>query len=118
MGRSFLIGALAAALAVGGSVAVASTTKPTLRLVHAKPATVRGKGFYAHERVRVTIVGGKKYVRYARTNATGTFTAVFDDVTLGLDRCGNGWALFARGARGDTASSKLPQPECPPSLGP
>ncbi len=117
MGRLALIGALIAALALTGT-ASGGASKPTLELVRGKPLTVRGSGFQRRERVRVTIVASGNFARTVRTSARGTFTAAFGGVSFSFDRCGNGWVITARGARGDAATLKLPQPECPPSLGP
>jgi hypothetical protein len=108
---------LVAAVVLAGTAA-GGVTKPTLKLVRVNPLTVHGSGFMRRERVRVTVVANRTFARSVRTTAAGTFTAAFGDVSLSFDRCGDGWLIAARGARGDAAVLKLPQPECPPSLGP
>jgi hypothetical protein len=88
--------------------------KPALTLLDPAPVTLRGWGFQQRERVHVTVVAGRGFVRTVRTTASGTFRVTFDRVFFSTDRCGNGWTITARGARGDAATLKLPQPECPP----
>jgi hypothetical protein len=117
VGRSTLVGLLFGALAWSGTASGVGS-RPTLRLLDRQPVEVHGAGFYRRERVRVTLVAARPYVRTVRSSATGTFNAAFADVSFPFDRCGNGWTLVARGARGDAATLKLPQPECPPQLGP
>jgi hypothetical protein len=115
--RLALIGALAAALALTGTASGGAST-PSLKLVRGKPLTVRGSGFYRLERVRVAVFASRTFLRSVRTSATGTFTASFIEVAFSFQRCGDGLIISARGARGDVAVLKLPQPECPPPLGP
>jgi hypothetical protein len=116
--RLAVIGAVGAALAFAGGTASGAPTKPVLKLVRTAPLTVRGTHFYARERVRVTVDASRRFVRTVRTSAAGAFTATFDNASLVFDRCGNNWIISARGAGGDAAMLKLPQPDCPPSLGP
>jgi hypothetical protein len=113
VGRSAAVAALVAALAWSGA-ASGGTSKPALRLLDRQPVTLRGWGFKERERVRVTVVANRTFVRTVRTTAAGTFRVTFDGAFLSSDRCGNGWTITARGARGDAATLKLPQPECPP----
>ena len=117
MGRVALIAPLLVAFTLAGTSAGA-VSKPALKLVRANPLTLRGSGFARHERVRVTVSADRTFFRTVRTTGAGTFTAAFDDVSFSFDRCGDGWIISARGARGDRAVLKLPQPDCPPSLGP
>ncbi len=113
-----VIALLCAGLCLGSSVASATTKRPALKIVRSTPLTIHGTGFHPRERVRVTVVTSRAAVRITRTTATGTFTARFTEEALSSDRCANGLIVTARGAVGDTARLKLPQPECPPSLGP
>lgn len=114
MGRRAVIATLCAALCLGSSVASATTKHPALKLVRSAPLTVHGTAFHPGERVRVTVFTDHAVVRRPWTTAAGTFTARFSDFDLSSDRCGNGLIVTARGAVGDTARLKLPQPQCPP----
>jgi hypothetical protein len=90
----------AAALCVVLAAPAAAGIKPRLALVHASPLTVRGTGFAARERVRVTVrTAARTVVRSARTSGAGAFTVRFAGVRLGP--CG---AVAAAGARGDRAT--------------
>jgi hypothetical protein len=117
MARFALVATLLGALAASGP-ASGVASKPTLRLLDRQPVTVRGVGFRHRERMRVTVVAGRAYLRTVRTSAVGTFTARFAGVSFSFDRCGNGWTVTARGTGGDSATLTLPQPECPPQWGP
>jgi hypothetical protein len=111
MRRGFLIVLVAGALA--GTAA--AQTKPTLRLLAQSPLTVRGVGFHAKEKVRVTVaVSSVKRVRVVRTTAAGAFTVEISNVTP-YDPCNDTLRVNAAGAIGDTAVLKLPQRACPPS---
>jgi hypothetical protein len=117
VGRFALVAVLLGALAASGT-ASGVASKPTLRLLDRQPVTVKGSGFRHRERVRVTVVSDRVAVRTGRTTSAGTFTVRFAGVSFSFDRCGNGWTVTARGAQGDSATLKLPQPECPPQPGP
>jgi hypothetical protein len=118
MVRTIVLVALCLALPTATAAAGAVNARPALKLAKASPLTVQGTGFRASERVRVTVVATRAYVRTTHTTRAGRFTARFADVDAAFDRCGNGLLITARGALGDVARLKLPQPECPPSLGP
>ena len=106
-----LVIALLVATAASGAVPTAK-----VRFVSANPATVRGSGFVARERVRLTLTApGTKRTRVVRTSARGAFTVGFG-LPDGFDRCKDGLLVTAVGGRGDRAGAKLPQPECPPVL--
>jgi hypothetical protein len=103
---------------VWASAAVSSPPrpKPHLRLLDRAPLTLNGTHFRARERVRITVVTTETQKRTVRSARDGSFTTQLDGVTVG--RCG-GLAVQAVGARGDTASLKVLQPEdCAPGLGP
>jgi hypothetical protein len=90
------------AVAVGCLVlaAPAVAARPRLAIVRAAPVTVRGTGFVAHERVRLTVrTVTRTVVRSTRANPNGAFTVRFAGIRLG--RCG---AIAAAGSRGDRAS--------------
>jgi hypothetical protein len=88
----------------------ATASRATLRVVATQPLAIRGKGFSARERIRVTATTGGTRTRRLRATQTGTFTATFAD--LSYDRCVNGLVVTARG-RTRSAMLKLPQAECP-----
>jgi hypothetical protein len=117
VGRLALVALVAGVLAASGT-ASGVASRPALRLLDRDPVTVKGSGFRHRERVRVTVVSNRSAVRVVRSSATGTFRVTFTGVSFAFDRCGNGWTVTARGARGDSATLKLPQPECPPQPGP
>lgn len=109
----FFIGACVAGVALvlgftaftGGS---ARAAKPTLRIVHSKPAKVRGEHFRAGEAVRVT--AGKRNLG-TKANGDGTFVVTIP----GASRC-DSTRVLARGSAGSYAIVKLlPSPECLPA---
>jgi len=111
MRRGFLIVFVAGALAGTAGAQV----KPTLRLLAKSPLTVRGVGFHAKEKVRVTVdVSSVNRVRVVRTTAAGAFTVEISNV-LSYDPCNDTLVVKAAGAIGDKAVLKLPQRACPPS---
>jgi hypothetical protein len=79
------------------------------------PLTVHGRGFRAHEKVRVVVaLAGAKTVRSVRTTRAGAFTVQFA-TTVPYDPCNADLVATAAGVRGDSAVLKLPQRACPPS---
>jgi hypothetical protein len=103
--------AFLAATAASGAV-----PKAKVRFLSMQPVTVRGSGFFARERVRLTLTAADtKRIRVVRTSARGAFTATFG-LPDGYDRCKDGLRVTAAGARGDRAAAKLPQPQCPPAF--
>ena len=106
-----------AALVVAGGLRLAAATsaptKPRLALSVVQPATVRGTHFAALERVRVSFsAGGAASMRTVRTTAAGTFVAPAPAVFT-YSPCGAPLLVIAVGARGDRATLKLAQRECP-----
>src|SRR5215216_1580403 len=99
-----LIGACLAGIALvlgfttftGGS---GKAAKPTLRIVHSKPAKVRGEHFRAGEAVRVT--AGKRTLG-TKANGDGTFVVAIP----GASRC-DSTRVLARGSAGSYAIVKL-----------
>ena len=83
-------------------------SRAKVRIVTVSPLVVRGTGFNAHERVRVTASPGG--VRRQVSSANGTFRATF---AAPVDRC-MGLSVSAVGVRGDDASLKLPAVACAP----
>ena len=112
--RAFvLIGACVAGIALvlgftlftGGS---AKAAKPTLRIVHSKPAKVRGEHFRARESIRVTV--GRQALA-TKASGDGTFVVTIP----GAGRC-ESTRVLARGSAGSYAIVKLlPSPECLPA---
>jgi hypothetical protein len=108
-----LIGAcvVGIALVLGFSTLAAKDTKaakPSLRIVHSKPAKVRGEHFRAGEAVRVT--AGKRALG-TKANGDGTFVVTIP----GASRC-DSTRVLARGSAGSYAIVKLlPSPECLPA---
>lgn len=105
-----LVLAAAAALAVAAPVASAAQPR-SLRVDRSWPLQVSGTGFYAHERVVVTVrTGTRVRTARARTGAGGGFTARFAGVRL--DVCALPFSVTARGARGDSARAPRPLRDC------
>jgi hypothetical protein len=106
--------ALAAALVAGASGTTLRSATATLRLVRTQPLTVRGLGFQAHERVRVTLtVHNDTSVRRAIAGPAGGFRVSFDDVPV--TRC-DAINVVAVGNRGSKAVLKRPPlPLCLPA---
>jgi hypothetical protein len=101
---------IAAALAAPAGRAA---PKPHLVLTVAQPPTVRGTHFAARERVRVTFTaGGDGSVRSIRTSRSGAFVARAPG-DFAYSPCGAPLVVVAIGARGDRATLKVPQRECP-----
>lgn len=105
--------ALAITVALGCSAGTAlgggfeTALKPSLQIVRETPLTIRGRGFRARERVRLSAAG-----RNWRLRATprGTFVVVLESV----DRC-DIVRIVAVGAAGSRAVLKIfPAPHCPP----
>jgi hypothetical protein len=97
----------------------ASNPKPRLALIDRDPLTLRGTSFVRRERVRVLVeVDGRTEVRRVVANVRGSFSVVFQDVTLEHPCSAGQWAR-AIGTNGSRAFLKLgPQPLCPPPLRP
>ena len=103
---------LLVALAVAAPAA-ARAVKPSLTLAAAQPATVRGAHFARLERVRVSFgTGDNSATRTVRTTASGTFVATAP-AAFAYSPCGAPLVVSAVGARGDRATLKVPQRECP-----
>lgn len=110
---SMLCAAVAAA-AVAGSVAAAPVKpKPRLVMATAQPAVVHGSHFAGGERVRVSFsTGGDASTRAVRATAAGTLIAAAP-AGFTYSPCGAPLLVTALGARGDRATLKVPQRECP-----
>jgi hypothetical protein len=103
------------AVAAFAAAVQAAATRPTLRLVQKAPVTIRGSGFHAGERVRVTVsADGPKETRSMRASRTGVFTVELP-ATVVYDPCNSSLVATAVGAGGDSATLKYPQRACPPA---
>ena len=92
--------------AVGGSESTASS-QASIQIVRKAPLTIRGQGFRARERVKVSASGRNWRLR---ANPAGTFVLT---ISSG-DRC-NSTRVLAVGSDGSHAVVKvLPSPECAP----
>ena len=102
-----------ATIALADAATTSAPHHPRLRLERARPATVAGADFRAHERVRLTLhQPGETTTRRTRANASGSFSAAFGDVAL--DRCSGLW-ITATGSAGSRARLvRRALPECPP----
>lgn len=105
------------ALAIGAGAAGAAGTvssKRSLVLSRRDPAVVRGSGFRAHRRVRVTLVAGHVYVRRPLPNGHGTFTVAFPTA---VDRC-TSWSVTAIQGAAAPVVIRGAKPECAPASTP
>jgi hypothetical protein len=105
--------AVLALAAAGAAAATPAPAKPRLALSGLQPAAVRGSHFAGRERVRVGFsAGGETWIRTVRTTEAGTFVAPApEDFTY--SPCGSPLLVTALGARGDRATLRLAQRECP-----
>jgi hypothetical protein len=110
-----LILALLLGFSIGPSTPSRMATPPShsasLRFTATHPIALRGRGFRAGERVRLTVFAGRKIGRQKLTTPGGAFVANFP--SLRVDRC-KGAAATARGNEGSVAAAKLPLPACLP----
>jgi hypothetical protein len=114
---ALLLLAAVASIAVNGLANASTGSGGTARLVLKRhdPTTVRGTGFKAQARVRVTFRGAQTFVRRPVTNSQGTFTATFPTVA---DRC-TAWSVTASQPGRSTVVLRGPaKPECAPASTP
>jgi hypothetical protein len=95
-----------------GSVDGSSERRARLYLADAAPLVLRGTGFVAGERVRVTVSAESTRTRRVVAGRSGRFVVRFAGVAY--DRC-NDLLAQAAGSEGSLARLKRPQPLCPPS---
>jgi hypothetical protein len=96
---------------LGSGAAAAQPGRPTVRLVKGDTLVVRGAGFFARERVHVTVTVNWQRTKTTRTSSAGTFTVDFGSTFV--DPC-SGVTVKAVGARGDRALLKMPPRACSP----
>jgi hypothetical protein len=97
--------------ALASTAPAAHSGRATIRLVRGDTLAVRGSGFYAHERVRVTVAVNWEKTKTVRTGSAGTFSADFGSTFV--DPCSR-VVVRAVGAKGDRALLKIPPRECSP----
>ncbi len=97
-----LIGLVIASTATAGS--------PHIRITNVSPLTLRGTGFAAHERVRVTVSAETSASRRILTGSRGGFVARFPTITF---RYCTASMIRAVGSTGDKAVLRIAAPECP-----
>jgi hypothetical protein len=73
---------------------------PSVQLTDRSPVTVRVAGFKPHERVRLTVLSGRRWTRTGTTSATGGLVITFPGTRLA--RCAI-YRLEAAGPRGELA---------------
>ena len=99
--------------AAAGTAFAAVAARPALRVVEASPLVVRGTGFHARERTRVTLYAEQTKTEVVTATAAGTFRVSFGDVPL--SRC-DGFRIVAVGRAGSRARLvRPPLPECNPN---
>ena len=108
-----LCAAVAAAVVAGSVAAAPVKPKPQLLMATARPAEMHGSHFAGGERVVVSFsTGGDAATRAVRATATGTLVAMAP-AGFTYSPCGAPLVVTALGARGDRATLKVPQRECP-----
>ena len=104
--------AVAGALLAGGSAGARfNRLTPRVNLLALAPAKVSGRGFRAHQEVRVTLTATKKLVRHPVTSSRGAFTVSFPMV---IDSC-SGWSISASQGHGTTVTLQSRLTECAPA---
>jgi hypothetical protein len=103
-----------AALGLARDATGTAVHHPRLALTEARPLTVSGKHFRAHERVSLVLhqpSGATR--RHARAGTHGALRKVFTGATV--DRCSGFW-VSAKGSAGSRAMLvRRAQPQCPPA---
>jgi hypothetical protein len=97
------------------TASTAAASSPHLRITTVSPLTLRGNGFAANERVRVTVSAEISATRRVLTGSGGGFVARFPTITFGYCTAS---IIRAVGSTGDTAVIRIAAPECPQPLTP
>jgi hypothetical protein len=105
-----LVSSLAALLAVVTALAAQAAVKPTLRATSLTPLSVRGTGFAAQERVRLTAYGPFRATKQVQADRLGRFAARF---ARPVESCNAMVLVTAVGPR-SRATLRIPLRECPP----
>lgn len=94
-----------AALLVALVLSAAAVAAPLPRLQIAEnPFVVRGTGFQPHERIKVMLNAGGRFVRVTVATSRGTFAVGF--IRASSDEC-NGYFASALGNRGSRATLRV-----------
>ena len=109
--RLLVLPLLAAALVASTPGESAVTAQPSMKLVRAKPLTLRGTGFAAGEKVRVVLRVSVTTTKRVTATGRGAFVVAFHGAAY--NRC-SGLTAFAVGSRGSRARLVRPAPVCPP----
>ncbi len=104
--------ALAAALAVPTASVARS---PHLAVADASPLTVKGSGFGARERIKVSVSLPGSSAHWTTATTSGSFTVRF--TAMSVDSC-TAYVVRAAGLRGDNAVLRIRPPECPQPIAP
>ncbi len=101
-GRGRLVALVALSIAVT-TAAASAQTRPVVQVLKLAPLTVRGTGFQAAERVRVTLVRGGRTqgTRLVRAGANGVFSVRFG-LLVAAEPC-HSLSLRAVGSNGSRA---------------
>ena len=105
---------LAAAATLANGAQSAQPARAALALKSRDPVTVRGTGFKAHSRVKVTLFDGHTLVRRPTADRLGTFNASFP---AAIDRC-TAWSITATQLGRAPVVLRGARPECPPASTP
>src|SRR3954468_3369940 len=97
-------------------VPAASTARaPQLTVAAASPLTVKGSGFGARERIRVSVSLPGSSAHWTTASRGGSFTVRF--MAMSPDSC-TAYVLHAAGLRGDNAVLRIRPRECPQPIAP
>jgi hypothetical protein len=111
--RSLILFLTIVAVGVPAIPAASATSRPTVSLTDASPATVVGRGFLARERVSVRVrpIGSDSFVKAVRSTVAGRFVVVFADEAV--PDCA-GYTITAVGGQGSRATLRrmIPPPGC------
>ena len=97
--------------AIAPSLSAAGSLRARVWVADRSPLVVRGSGFAAAERVKVTVTGAGRFVRAVTASRSGAIVARWTDVPTKAS-CA---ALFvtAAGASGTVVTAKVAGIECP-----
>jgi hypothetical protein len=111
--KSLILFLTIVALGAAAVPAASATSRSSLTIRDANPATVVGRGFLARERVvvRVRPIGSRSFAKAVSSTAAGRFVAVFAEEAI--PDCA-GYVVTATGARGSRATLRrlIPPPGC------
>ena len=106
-----VLAGLANTAAAGQAAPIRTDLRATLRLVSAQPLVVTGRGFRAHERVRLSVTAGTAAQTLYRTaTLAGSFRATF--IRLSIGRCDTVRAIAIGRSGTHAVFKRLPNPAC------